>query len=302
MAIKYKDETYIGPYNIFLKQRTRKKGSRWYGIFICPECHKYFETAIEYIVKGQTRSCGCLGGIKNLSGQHFGKLTALYPIDKRESGHIVWHCVCDCGNFKDVSTNHLQDGSCQSCGCLISENLIGKQYGKLTVLQEYTGEREHAGTSKEWLCQCECGGTIVATTARLKNGQIKSCGCLKSYGEKIIADFLNKRQILYHREYIFADCINPDTKKYLRFDFYIPDYNLCIEYNGSQHYLESEKHWGQQEFFTKEKVLLIQKRDNIKKEYCDSHNIHLLVIPFWEQNNVCDKLTQIFNELKGGMI
>ena len=134
--IKYKDGDKIGPYNILLVKRTVKKNNRWRGIFICPRCGKEFETAIGYIAYGQTVSCGCVGGTKNLIGKKFGKLTAMYPTDKRASGHIVWHCVCDCGQEKDVSAHHLMDGNVQSCGCSASKNLIGEKFGYLKVVDK----------------------------------------------------------------------------------------------------------------------------------------------------------------------
>ena len=43
-----------------------------------------------------------MGKIKDLTGQRFGRLFVLYPTDKRVNRRVVWHCICDCGNYKDV--------------------------------------------------------------------------------------------------------------------------------------------------------------------------------------------------------
>lgn len=58
---------------------------------------------------------------KDITGQRFGRLTALNPTDKRRNGRVVWHCQCDCGNMIDVPINYLTSGDTQSCGCLKNE-------------------------------------------------------------------------------------------------------------------------------------------------------------------------------------
>lgn len=46
--------------------------------------------------------------IRDLSGQKFGRLTALYPAEKRDKrGSVYWHCKCECGNEVDVSLSGL---------------------------------------------------------------------------------------------------------------------------------------------------------------------------------------------------
>lgn len=67
----------------------------------------------------------------------------------------------------------------------------------------------------------------------------QSCGCLNSKGEEKITQILLKLNIIFYKEYQFIDCINPKTNTKLRFDFYLPDYNCCIEYDGKQHYVSS---------------------------------------------------------------
>ncbi len=55
---------------------------------------------------------------KNLEGRTFGRLTALYPTDKRDyKGSVIWHCRCACGNELDLSACTLVHGTQRSCGC-----------------------------------------------------------------------------------------------------------------------------------------------------------------------------------------
>ena len=65
---------------------------------------------------------------------------------------------------------------------------------------------------------------------------------------------------------MFEDCID---KRPLPFDFYLPEYNICIEYQGQQHYYPVEIFGGKNAF--ESQVL----RDNIKREYCQKNNILL---------------------------
>ncbi len=61
--------------------------------------------------------------MKDLTGKKFGRLTALYPTNKRDrKGSVVWMCECTCGNRIEVTTDLLQNGIYQSCGCLKKEH------------------------------------------------------------------------------------------------------------------------------------------------------------------------------------
>lgn len=71
------------------------------------------------LVRGFTKSCGCyLLEKRDITGQRFGKLVALYPDTKEVSTPQKWICRCDCGNLCSVSITNLRNGHTQSCGCL----------------------------------------------------------------------------------------------------------------------------------------------------------------------------------------
>ena len=54
----------------------------------------------------------------DLTGQRFGRLTAVYHLSKRDGAKgNCWHCRCDCGKDLDVRTENLLQGRTQSCGC-----------------------------------------------------------------------------------------------------------------------------------------------------------------------------------------
>ncbi len=112
---------------------------------------------------------------RDLTGQRFGRLTALYPTDKRSSsGGKVWHCRCDCGNECDVAASSLKNGHTKSCGCLRHEDLTGQRFGSLTAIRPTEKRRRGAVV---WVCLCDCGNECEVGADLLKQGCTKSCGC-----------------------------------------------------------------------------------------------------------------------------
>lgn len=124
----------------------------------------------------------------NLIGKRFGKLIVVGKSGVNKHGNTLWICRCDCGNDSIVSNNNLQSGNTKSCGCLRRANLnnafkaipieIGTRYGKLIVVK-YAGR----GKSGEilWYCRCDCGKQKITSSSSLKQGQVKSCGCLRKF-------------------------------------------------------------------------------------------------------------------------
>lgn len=60
---------------------------------------------------------------RNLTGQRFDRLLALRPIEKRQNGHVVYACVCDCGELTSVTCSNLKSGHTRSCGCFMREQI-----------------------------------------------------------------------------------------------------------------------------------------------------------------------------------
>lgn len=97
--------------------------------------------------------------------------------------------------------------------------------------------------------------------------------CNESKGERQIRLWLEDKHIVYEKQKKFEDC--RDIKP-LPFDFYLLRYNLCIEFDGKQHYEPIEYFGGQKNFE------LQQKHDIIKDEYCKNNGISLLRIPYFK--------------------
>ena len=100
--------------------------------------------------------------------------------------------------------------------------------------------------------------------------------CKESKGERIIRNWLIDSDINFIRQKKFKECKNIQS---LLFDFYLPDFNLCIEFDGEQHFRINNT-WGEQKF------LQTQKNDIIKTVFCLKNNIELIRIKYNELKNI----------------
>lgn len=106
------------------QQKAYRDGAYW--TCLC-SCGYTCEATAAELVSGRKTHCGCKSvrsyATSNITGQRFGRLTAMYPTKKRDAkGFVIWHCRCDCGNEPDVSYNNLMYCGQQSCGCRKKEH------------------------------------------------------------------------------------------------------------------------------------------------------------------------------------
>lgn len=90
------------------------------------------------------------------------------------------------------------------------KDLAGQKFGRLTVI-----EKSHPKNKKTfWLCECDCGNTTIVSGQDMKNGRIKSCGCIrKERGNHFIHGDSHKR---LHNIWslMFQRCYNPKASGY----------------------------------------------------------------------------------------
>ena len=103
--------------------------------------------------------------------------------------------------------------------------------------------------------------------------------------KKLTIEDIRKKSNDKHK-IIFNDCRN---KLPLPFDFYSPEYNTCIEYDGELHFISKEYFGGD------ENLKETQKRDEIKTFYCNENNIKLIRIKYDE--NVFEKMKLFYEKL-----
>lgn len=152
-------------------------------------------------------------------------------------------------------------------------NLVGDEY---TVLEEYKTSMDKINIKHN-----KCRNVWFTTPNNFLAGT-RCPYCQRSTGEEKIAKVLENNKIKYNEQQTFDNCkyINP-----LFFDFYLPEHNLCIEFDGRHHFELCG--FGEKD---KNKIIKkfnnIKKRDQIKNKYCKDNDIKLLRIPYWDFDNI----------------
>lgn len=248
------------------------------------DCGKIHITSAKSLKSGKTTSCGCNKGprpenakVIDETGNQYGLLTVIERAGSNKTGQALWKCKCKCGNEIIVEGTRLRYGDTKSCGCLIGKSNVklispGTRFGHLTVLMR-VGSKDNRAIYK---CRCDCGNIIIVNSNALKRGNTQSCGCIKfSRGEEKIMQLLQKNNISYIKEFKFDNCRS--IKNYRTpFDFYVNN-SYLIEYDGIQH---TEPVFGQESF------KITQRNDKAKNEYCKTHNIPLIRIPYWHYDKI----------------
>ena len=133
---------------------------------------------------------------------------------------------------------------------------------------------------------CRCNLHDIEFTACAKNllylGGNSCPKCSQSLGERKMNDVLEGMGYTIEPQYEFQDCKYINT---LRFDGYDKMNNVAFEYQGQQHYYPVDFS-GKNDGTAEEQFRLNKIRDNIKREYCQSNNIKLIEIPYWEYDNM----------------
>jgi very-short-patch-repair endonuclease len=141
----------------------------------------------------------------------------------------------------------------------------------------------------EIICRVEGHKPFPQTPLHHLNGE--GCQrCKKNKGEESVRRFLTEKGIEFEEQKTFEGC---EYKRQLKFDFYLPKYNLCIESDGNVH---SDKiNWNGKltNEQMEEKLKLNQHRDNIKNEYCKNNEIGLLRV---NNRKAYEELTNYFNK------
>lgn len=178
--------------------------------------------------------------------------------------------------FSMTPNNHLRGQICSFC--------IGKKLNTKTFIEKSKKKHKEYDYSN---VDYEHSQKYVSITCkkhgdfRMKpNDHLQGQGCpncKKSKGELKIKEILEKLKVKYINQYKFNDC---KYKRELLFDFYLIDYNICIEYDGEQHFQPIETFGGLKRF-EEDKI-----RDSIKNDYCNKNKIKVIRIPYYKFNNI----------------
>lgn len=265
--------------------------------------HDYiFEQEARVHLKGH--GCPMCGNCKRLNKEDFllksNKVhNNKYDYSKSIINNITKKTIIICpvhGEFKQSPINHIKGHGCSKCGFKITGNShkynleyqITKSNKIHNNFYNYENIKIYNTCDDKIIVNCPVHGDF-STTFYLHNIRFQGCPkCKRSKGELKIEEILIKYNIKYIPQYKFKDCKNI---KPLPFDFYLPDHNMCIEFDGEQHY-----HPVKFLHVDQNRHNLIKIKDNIKTNYCIVNNIKLIRIPYYEKQKIEEILKPIFNK------
>lgn len=242
---------------------------------VCIECSK--EKYPIWNKKTQEEVCGII------EGKNDNKWINTDEYIDVNSPNLVIRCGT-CGEPFITSLVAIMNGGgrCKECGDAYSGQIQRLDTNEVKMRIEASGENKLlnpedyvSNSTQNLMVTCPCGNKYITSLVRYENGRTRCDECVhgKSSGEYLVEEILNKHNIEFDPEHYFEDCRD---QRYLPFDFYLPLYNSCIEFDGQGHY---EPIFGEEAFES------TVKHDAMKNEYCKTHGINLLRIPFWEFEN-----------------
>lgn len=197
--------------------------------------------------------------------------------------------ICDKHGEKNILLKNIIRTGCVECNNMKLIDIKLDKFIKKSI-KMHNGKYDYSkvkydGVHNNVIIICDKHGEFEQTP--LNHTHYSGCPmCKESKGETVIREILINNGIEFTSQYKFNECKN---KLPLPFDFYLPELNICIEYNGIQHY-EPVEYFGGDKAFEYRK-----KNDKIKADYCNNNGIELLIISY--NDNVEDKLNELLNNL-----
>lgn len=259
------------------------------------KCGNIFEKNVHDIITRKSGCPYCYGNKPKLYNVEWVKTNTPFPY-QYISGYINMSTKCTfycnkCKTFFEQTPKRLINKKIYGCKCnnkkLSNEDfleLLGEEcLNEYEVLESYIN-MDTKIRFRHKKCNIEFYITPYQFVYKHNKKYCSKCYYKKSKGEIKIAEYLSNNKISFIKEYIF-----PEIKNF-RFDFYIPDLNIVIEYDGEQHFKPID-------FFGGKKGLLeLNFRDREKDKFCLNKGINLIRIPYYEYDNITNILDKFFKE------
>lgn len=201
--------------------------------------------------------------------------------------------ICPVHGEQTILWNNFKKGAgCRKCAD--EENSLRMRMATWEKIQKYFqhSEYELLSTFDEYIganisclrCLCKQHGEFYISWTNLN--KFEGCPiCNSSSGERKIFSLLKSNNIAFQHPYSFDNLIGLGGKK-LSYDFYLPDYNLLIEYQGQQHEMPVSFGNGISVDVANQNFIKQQEHDSRKKKYANEHNYNLLEIWYYDFNNI----------------
>lgn len=287
-------------YNKYDYSKFEYLNNRIKSIIICPIHGEFEQTADNHV--NQKQGCKICGKISSSTNRT--KSLEEYITDankkhdfKYDYSKVVYNgnkkfitIICPIhGEFNQRADEHLKYG-CQKCAVIERAKLQIKniEYFLEKVkhihgdLYDYS-KFEYIGDKVKSIIICKKHGEFLQSPNSHTNRKAGCPICKLSKGELQIRNWLDLNNIKYKTEQKFRECKH---NSYLPFDFYLPELDICIEYDGIQHF-KPMSYGSDNTLKTKiNNLKTIQYRDNIKTQFCIDNNIKLIRIPYTEFDNI----------------
>lgn len=259
---------------------------------ICPIHGAFFQIAHNHI---NGNGCQACSNVKRYTTKEFVEKSKTIHSDKNYDYSLSIYTnqktkitiICPIhGTFEQMPKEHLAGKICKQCSIDNRKTTVGEFIRKSIIIhKDINGNDKYDYSNVVYVNMytkvdiiCEKHGLFKQTPTKHLCGQGCPC-CKNSKGEDKINSFLKENKILFETQKTFYDCINTKTGRLLKFDFYLPDYNLCVEFDGSQHY--EPFRFSKNKEKNNLRLQEIQFRDNIKNEYMlSSSDKSLFRIPY----------------------
>lgn len=267
-------------------------------------CHKhgdFLQSAQSHLRGSNCKKCMYQGGRKlpfALDTQKFKIKSAQvhnsfydYSLSDYKTNKDKIKIICPVhGVFEQRPDRHMQGDGCIQCAGnyqYTKEDFVNKCSPKHVFKFDYSKVVYVNNDSKvEIICPIHGSFSIIAKD-HLRG--IGCWNCSESKGEVAVLSYLTQKDIKFCRQQRFSDCVGMGNRR-LPFDFYVPNCNLLIEYDGPQHFLPQQIGG-----VSKEKAIInferCQRNDQIKTNYCLDNGMDLLRIPYTYFNKINETLT-----------
>lgn len=246
----------------------------------CPKC------AIENLKKDQ------LQFIKQSNEIHDNKFD-YSKVNYRTNRTKVCIICPEHGEFWQTPTSHLNSiHGCPECAIAEGHRKLG--FSKRKTLEQFVKQSNKIHDNKYNYSKTNYKNFLTKVCIicpehgefwQRPSNHLQGNGCPKcnsSKGELKIEKWLKNNNIEYKRQKKFKKC---KLKRMLPFDFYLLKQNICIEYDGRQHYKPID-FAGEGAKWAEENLKQQQQNDQVKNDYCKENNIKLIRIPYWDFDNI----------------
>lgn len=185
------------------------------------------------------------------------------------------------GDFEQLPYHHLKGHGCPQCSFEKNANLkrstteqFIEKSSKIHGDKYDYSKVEYTNNHTKVCIICPIHGEFWQTPSDHLSG--RGCKeCSESHGEQYLIKVFKEYGIDFIHQYKIKIDNKINKSGITSIDFYLPVYNVFIEYNGIQHYIPQECFGGQLKF---EDYQI--PRDNYVRNYCKSKGIKLIEIPY----------------------